>query len=97
MACVRCLVTGRVQGVFFRASTREQAEQLGLSGHVRNRPDARVEVVACGTQAAVVKPVKHLQATGSGLFNPPVNSTIVIPAEAGIHVVDSSGFPLPRE
>ena len=55
MACVRCLVAGRVQGVFFRASTREQAEQLGLSGHVRNRPDGRVEVVACGTQAVVEK------------------------------------------
>ena len=55
MACVRCLVAGRVQGVFFRASTREQAEQLGLSGHVRNRPDGRVEVVACGAQAAVEK------------------------------------------
>ena len=55
MACVRCLVAGRVQGVFFRASTREQAEQLGLSGHVRNRPDGQVEVVACGAQAAVEK------------------------------------------
>ena len=55
MACVRCLVAGRVQGVFFRASTREQAEQLGLSGHVCNRPDGRVEVVACGKQAAVEK------------------------------------------
>jgi len=55
MACVRCLVAGRVQGVFFRASTREQAEQLGLSGHVCNRPDGRVEVVACGGQAAVGK------------------------------------------
>jgi acylphosphatase len=55
MACVRCLVAGRVQGVFFRASTREQAVQLGMSGHVRNRPDGRVEVVACGEQAAVEK------------------------------------------
>jgi len=53
MTCVRCLVAGRVQGVFFRVSTHEQAQQLGLSGHVRNLPDGRVEVVACGGEAAV--------------------------------------------
>lgn len=46
--CFRCLVAGRVQGVFFRASTREQALRLGLTGHVRNLPDGRVEVLACG-------------------------------------------------
>ncbi len=55
MACVRCLVAGRVLGVFFRVSTREQAQQLGLSGYVRNRPDGQVEVVACGGQALVEK------------------------------------------
>ena len=53
MVCVRCLVSGRVQGVFFRVSTREQAQLLGLSGHVRNLADGRVEVVASGGQAAV--------------------------------------------
>ena len=53
MVCIRCQVAGRVQGVFFRVSTREQARRLGLSGHVRNLPDGQVEVVACGGQAAV--------------------------------------------
>lgn len=53
MDCLRCVVAGRVQGVFFRASTRNQAQSLGLTGHVRNLPDGRVEVVACGAQAAV--------------------------------------------
>ena len=53
MVCVRCLVSGRVQGVFFRASTREQAQLLGLSGHVRNLPEGQVEVVACGGQADI--------------------------------------------
>ncbi len=48
MYCRRCLVAGRVQGVFFRASTRTQAQQLGVSGYARNLPDGRVEVVACG-------------------------------------------------
>lgn len=53
MVCLRCLVAGRVQGVFFRASTRKQALALGLTGHVCNLPDGRVEVVACGEQAAI--------------------------------------------
>ncbi len=49
----RCLVSGRVQGVFYRASTRQRALELGVSGHARNLPDGRVEVLACGTQQAV--------------------------------------------
>jgi acylphosphatase len=49
----RCLVAGRVQGVFFRASTRARAEALGVTGHARNLPDGRVEVLACGSDAAV--------------------------------------------
>ncbi len=53
MAAARFLVSGRVQGVFFRASTREQARQLGLRGHARNLPDGRVEVVAAGADAAI--------------------------------------------
>jgi len=42
-----------VQGVFFRASTREQALSLGLTGHALNLPDGRVEVLACGPISAV--------------------------------------------
>ncbi len=52
MACVRCLVKGRVQGVFFRAATRHQAQALGLTGHAVNLPDGRVEVIVCGELAA---------------------------------------------
>lgn len=44
-------ITGRVQGVFFRASTREQALRLGLTGHAINLPDGAVEVLACGDVA----------------------------------------------
>jgi len=48
MDCRRCYVSGRVQGVFFRASTQQQAERLGVTGYARNLPDGRVEVLACG-------------------------------------------------
>jgi len=51
--CRRCIVSGRVQGVFFRASTRDRAFALGVSGHARNLPDGRVEVLACGEAEAV--------------------------------------------
>ena len=53
MACARFLVTGRVQGVFFRASTRERALALGLAGKAENLPDGRVEVIACGEAEAL--------------------------------------------
>jgi len=49
----RCVVAGRVQGVFYRASTRARAETLGITGHARNLPDGRVEVLACGQREAV--------------------------------------------
>ena len=52
MICHRCLVSGRVQGVFFRDSTRRLASELGLRGWVRNRRDGRVEVLAAGEEAA---------------------------------------------
>lgn len=53
MTCRRCFVSGRVQGVFFRASTRTRALALGVTGHARNLPDGRVEVLACGEPRAV--------------------------------------------
>lgn len=49
MACARFIVRGRVQGVFFRASTRERALELGVSGYARNLPDGCVEVLASGS------------------------------------------------
>jgi acylphosphatase len=46
--CLRYRVTGRVQGVFYRASTEAQARQLHLTGWVRNCENGDVELVACG-------------------------------------------------
>jgi acylphosphatase len=53
MACARFYVSGHVQGVFFRASTRDRARSLGLAGEVSNLPDGRVAVTASGSQAAL--------------------------------------------
>jgi acylphosphatase len=50
---VRCIVTGRVQGVFYRAATAEQAVRLALGGWVRNLPDGSVEIVAAGSEDAL--------------------------------------------
>ena len=49
----RVLVTGRVQGVFFRTSCRSQASSRGVAGWVRNRDDGAVEAVFEGPAAAV--------------------------------------------
>ncbi len=54
-AAARIRVTGLVQGVFFRASTRDAAIRLGLSGWVRNAPDGSVEIFAEGEAGTVRK------------------------------------------
>ena len=84
MACARFYISGRVQGVFFRASTRDQARALGLTGEVGNLPDGRVAVTACGSQAALdllqqwlwegppqaaVSDVQHEACQGEPVFN----------------------------
>ncbi|UYB51498.1 acylphosphatase [Xanthomonas sp. AM6] len=61
MAAARFLVAGRVQGVYFRASTRERAIALGLDGHARNLADGRVEVIAAGADAALEALAQWLQ------------------------------------
>jgi len=47
------IVKGRVQGVYFRASTQREAKRLGLSGWVRNRPDGSVEILAEGEEVSI--------------------------------------------
>jgi acylphosphatase len=51
--CRKFRVTGRVQGVFFRDSTRQVARKLDLTGYAKNNPDGSVEVVACGRAEAL--------------------------------------------
>lgn len=61
MSSARFLVSGKVQGVFFRASTRNEAIRLGLHGHARNLADGRVEVIASGSDEALRELEQWLQ------------------------------------
>lgn len=61
MSAARFLVSGRVQGVFFRASTRERAQALGLSGSARNLPEGGVEVIVAGDVEAIDALAQWLQ------------------------------------
>ena len=61
MSCYRYLISGRVQGVFYRASAQQQAASLGLRGWARNLVDGRVELLACGDQVDLEELEKWLQ------------------------------------
>ena len=54
----RVRVSGRVQGVFFRDSTRQKARELGLAGHVTNTPDGDVEALFEGPSEGVEEMVR---------------------------------------
>lgn len=52
---IRLIVEGRVQGVWYRDSTRQKARELGLKGWVKNRNDGNVEIVAEGTNHTIAE------------------------------------------
>jgi acylphosphatase len=57
---VRVFVAGRVQGVYFRAFTKDRADSLGLTGWVRNLPDGRVEALIDGEEELVWELLREL-------------------------------------
>jgi acylphosphatase len=59
--CRQFTVRGRVQGVFFRASTRDAASRLGLRGHAINLADGSVDVIVCGSDEGMRKMSDWLQ------------------------------------
>ncbi|MBW2654349.1 MAG: acylphosphatase [Deltaproteobacteria bacterium] len=52
---IKVIVKGRVQGVFFRANTKDTADRLGIKGYVKNLPNGSVEAVFEGEQSAVTQ------------------------------------------
>jgi len=54
-------IEGRVQGVWFRESTRREAEPLGITGYAKNMPDGSVEVLACGEPGALDQLARWLE------------------------------------
>lgn len=67
--CKRFRVAGHVQGVFFRATTQQQARRLGITGWVRNSADGGVEILACGT-------AEQLQALNAWLWRGPPSARV---------------------
>ena len=61
MAAARFIVHGKVQGVWFRASTRDVAGRLGVTGHARNLANGDVEVLAMGDAEAIATLADWLQ------------------------------------
>jgi len=53
MVCAKFIVGGKVQGVFFRASARDEALRLRLTGHAKNLVDGSVEILVCGEEPAL--------------------------------------------
>jgi acylphosphatase len=79
-------VSGRVQGVFFRETTREKAEDLGLAGWVRNLPDGRVEAVFEGPPRDVREMVRWCEQ------GPPSAAVEDVEADFGEPKDDLRGF-----
>src|SRR5688500_127702 len=87
MVCRRSFVSGRVQGVFYRATCVRKAQSLGLTGFARNLADGRVEVLACGEAAAVEQFIDWLW-----VGSPASKVTDVVTSEADATGVPSADF-----
>ena len=80
--CKRFLVSGRVQGVFYRASAARHAAELGVTGWAENLADGRVEVYAWGAADAVERLGEWLEIGPGGARVKEVVSVLLAPAQA---------------
>ncbi|MEX1281526.1 MAG: acylphosphatase [Acidimicrobiia bacterium] len=85
---ITAVVSGRVQGVFFRASARRVAQALGVSGWVRNRPDGTVEAFAQGDPESLDEFVAWLEQgpTDAHVTDVEVADAEVVPRLVGFDV-----------
>jgi len=81
----RFTIKGRVQGVFFRESTRRVAESLGITGYANNLPNGDVEVLACGEPAAIDKLATWLE-------DGPRMATVTSVAVQDVEIDQPTGF-----
>jgi acylphosphatase len=88
----RIIVGGRVQGVFFRESTRQVASELSLSGGVRNLHDGGVEVLVAGDEKSVERLIKWLK-TGPKLAKVSTIEVIELPYDS-LPYQQSHGFEI---
>ena len=86
MAAARFLIRGKVQGVWFRASTREQALRLGLQGYASNLANGDVEVLAVGDANALDQLAAWLQ------HGPPMARVDAVQRVAAGADLDARGF-----
>jgi len=86
LAGLRAVVSGRVQGVFFRDFTRQKALELGLKGYAKNKPDGLVEVEAEGERQALEKLLAHLRQ------GPPRSTVEKVTVTWGIYTGKHAGF-----
>lgn len=86
MTAARFFISGRVQGVAFRAHARVQALALGLRGHARNLADGRVEVLAVGDADAIERLAQWLR------HGPPLARVDDVVRESIADAIDSEGF-----
>ena len=61
MKSIHLIISGKVQGVFFRDTTRRKANELGLVGYVKNIPDGDVEVVAQGNEDKIKELISFIK------------------------------------
>ena len=66
MKCIHLIVSGKVQGVFFRVNTQKKASELGLHGYAKNLPDGNVEVVTQGDEEKINELIQFIK-NGPGI------------------------------
>jgi len=86
MMARRCIVTGRVQGVFFRSSARQEALALGITGRATNLADGTVDVIMCGPEEKLDRLCQWLE------HGPPGARVEGVRCEAWTGSVNFNGF-----